>query len=286
MFVEKYYHSADGLKLYYREYTGGDSGKMPLLCLHGLTRNSKDFDRFARHFMTERSVFSLDIRGRGQSQYDPDYKNYQIPTYVQDVLGFLDDRGLDRVITVGTSMGGLISMGLGVARPEAFGAIILNDIGPDIDPKGIERISGFVGTGIVLADWPQAIAGMKSLTGNLFPDYSAEDWEVFTRNTFRTGPDGTVVADYDQAIGTAIRESGENAVPVDLWPLFAALGKIPVMVLRGENSDILSAETVQKMTEIHPQLTSVTVPNRGHTPDLTEDISLRQIHDFIDRAEK
>ena len=280
---EKYYISCDGLKLYYRDHAGGNPDKPPLLCLHGLTRNSRDFDRFARHFAPQRRVISLDMRGRGKSEYDPDYKNYQIPVYAQDVLTFLKHEGLDQVIAVGTSMGGLISMMVGMLKPEAFKAIILNDIGPEIDPKGLERISGYVGNGIILQNWQQAADNLKIICGNLFPDYTTEDWKDYARNTFREQKDGTIIADYDQAIGTAMGETAENVAPVDLWPLFAGLGQIPVMALRGENSDILSGGTVERMAREHPIFTYVTIPDRGHTPDLNEDISLRKIDDFINQ---
>ncbi len=282
-FQEKYYNSQDGLKLYYRDYIPDNSDNTPLLCLHGLTRNSKDFDRFARHFQADRRVISLDIRGRGKSQYDPNYKNYDISVYVQDVLALLEHVGLDQVIAVGTSMGGIIAMTLGAIRPDVFKAIILNDIGPEVNPEGIERISGYVGNGIILKDWQQAIAGVKFLCAALFPDYREDDWELFTRNSFREQENGTIIADYDQAIGTAMRESAENTVPNDLWPLFEMLGHIPIMTLRGENSDILSSETLQRMASIHPNFTAVTVKNRAHTPDLNEKISLREIGNFINQ---
>ncbi len=285
LFLEKHYQSHDGLKLYYRDYNPESSHEPPLLCLHGLTRNSKDFDRFAAHFASgqdiKRRVISLDIRGRGKSEYDPDYKNYQIPTYVQDVLAFLAHEKIPRVTAVGTSMGGLISMAIGAMNSDIFNGIILNDIGPEIDPKGIERISGFVGNGTILQDWQQAISGMKALNGGLFPDYSDEEWETFTRNTFREQKDGTIVADYDQAIGKALKESPENAIPIDSWSIFAAMSHIPVLTLRGENSDILSSDTLLKMARNHPAFTALTVPNRAHAPDLFEDISLKTIDKFI-----
>lgn len=282
-FQEKYYSSHDGLKLYYRDYNHRDCDKTPLLCLHGLTRNSKDFNKFARHFAWQRRVICLDIRGRGKSEYDPDYQNYQIPVYVRDVLTFLEHAGLDQVIAVGTSMGGLISMILGSTVPDIFKAIILNDIGPEVDPKGLERISGYVGKGIILQGWQQAIDSMKAMFNNIFPDYTPEDWELFTRNTFREQEDGTIITNYDQAIGTAMRETAENAVPVDLWPIFKGLSHIPVMTLRGENSDILSKQTLEKMADEHPDFTHVTITDRAHTPDLNEDISLREIGNFINQ---
>ncbi|MBL4612505.1 MAG: alpha/beta hydrolase [Emcibacter sp.] len=281
IFQEKYYHSQDGLKLYYRDYNSANSPKTPLLCLHGLTRNSKDFDRFARHYAPHYRVISLDTRGRGQSAYDPTYANYNVPIYVQDVLTFLAHEKLDRVIAVGTSMGGLISMTIGALQPDVLKGIILNDIGPEINPKGLERISSYVGKGEILKNWQQAIDLVKLINGPMFPDYDEADWSLFTHNTFREREDGSITTDYDPAIGTAIQESAENAVPVDLWPLFASLSPIPILTLRGEDSDILSDETLERMAREHPLLTKVTVPNRGHTPDLAEDISLRGIDKFI-----
>jgi len=280
-FQEKYYRSPDGLKLYYRDYNSGNMDSTPLLCLHGLTRNSKDFDRFACHFSRERRVISLDIRGRGKSDYDPDHRNYQIPVYVQDVLSFLAHEDIQQILAVGTSMGGLISMALGAVRPDIFKAIILNDIGPEIDPKGIARIAGFVGNGARFQNWQQVINGVKIISGQLFPDYTAADWARFAQNSFRTQEDGSIIADYDPAIGKAMKEAEENIAPVDLWPLFTALGQIPILTLRGENSDILSPETLDKMAELHPKFTKLTVPNRAHTPDLSEDVSVQVISSFI-----
>ncbi|VAW06576.1 D-2-hydroxyglutarate dehydrogenase [hydrothermal vent metagenome] len=280
-FQEKYYYSQDGLRLYYRDYNQGNSDKTPLLCLHGLTRNVRDFNKFARHFSAEYRVICLDMRGRGNSEYDPDYMNYQIPTYAQDVLTFLEHEGLEQVIAVGTSMGGLIAMVVGVMRPDVMKAIILNDIGPEIDPKGIERIAGFVGNGASFQGWPEAVAAMKVTNAALFPDYSDEDWEIFTQNSFREQKDGTIIADYDQNIGTAMRENAENAIPVDLWTMFKALTPIPIMTLRGENSDILAPETLAKMAREYAEFTSLTVPNRAHTPDLGEKITLEETANFI-----
>jgi len=284
-FQEKYYTSPDGLRLYYRDYNAANSTGTPLLCLHGLTRNSKDFHAFASALSRDRRVISPDMRGRGRSDYDPDYRNYQVATYARDVLALLDHEQLTRVIAVGTSMGGLISMAIGSVKPDVFRGIILNDVGPEVDPEGIKRISAYVGAGAVLQNWRQAVNGVKVINGPCFPDYAQADWENFARNTFREQQDGSIVADYDQAIGTAIRDSAENAVPADLWPMFRALASVPVMVLRGENSDILSPETLTRMAREHPQLTPVIVPNRGHAPDLSEDVSQREISRFIQQLQ-
>ncbi|PHZ85843.1 alpha/beta fold hydrolase [Paremcibacter congregatus] len=283
-FEEKYYTSQDGLTLYYRDYASGENTtRPPLLCLHGLTRNSKDFHQFALKMRPSYRVISLDMRGRGQSDYDPVYVNYQIPTYVQDVQTLLKKEGLSEVVAVGTSMGGLISMTLGVLNPSVLKGIILNDIGPEIDPKGIARISQYLGKNVPLKNWSHAVMGVKTISGPLFPDYSADEWEEFTRNSFRQRDDGQIVADYDPHIGTAIAESAENAVPPDLWPLFGALAPIPIMTLRGEASDILSADTLNKMAERHPEFTKVTIANRAHTPDLREAHSQEVISSFLNK---
>jgi len=280
-FQEKYYTSNNGLKLYYRDYNAAEKNRTPLLCLHGLTRNSKDFDLLARHLSRDHRVICLDVRGRGQSDYDPNYMNYQIPVYAQDVLTLIAHEALDQVILVGTSMGGLISLTLGAAKPEKIKAIILNDIGPKIDPVGLERIASYVGNAIILPTWEQAIAGVKILCANLFPDYNHDSWELFTRNTFRAQEDGTIVADYDQAIALAMKAAAENIMNIDMWQTFSEITQIPLLTLRGENSDILSHETLEKMAKSHLNFTKVTIENRAHTPDLNEDVSRQEIDRFL-----
>ncbi len=280
-YQEKYYVSNNGLRLYYRDYNADEKDHTPLLCIHGLTRNSKDFDLFAQHFSEKYRVISIDVRGRGQSDYDPNHMNYQIPVYAQDVLALLEHEELDQIIPVGTSMGGLISMALASVMPEKIKAIILNDIGPEIDPAGLERIAGFVGNSIILENWQQAIIGVKTLCANLFPDYDDDKWELFTRNTFREQKDNTIIADYDQTIAIAMMSTSENIVDIDMWVIFSEITEIPVLTLRGENSDILSNDTLEKMAQMHPIFTKTTIKNRGHTPDLTEQASLQEIDNFI-----
>lgn len=280
-FQEKYYTSNNGLKLYYRDYNAEEKDGTPLLCIHGLTRNSKDFDLFAQHFSAKYRVISIDVRGRGQSEYDPNNMNYQIPVYAQDVISLLAHEKLNQVILIGTSMGGLISMALAAVMPEKFKAIILNDIGPEINPVGLERIARFVGNGIILQTWEQAIAGVKILCENLFPDYNHDNWALFTRNTFREQEDGTIVADYDQDIAIAMKPIAENIVNIDMWVIFSELTQIPMLTLRGKNSDILSNETLEKMARSHLNFTKVSIENRAHTPDLNEDVSRQEINRFL-----
>lgn len=282
-FQEKYFTSPDGLRLYYRDYPSENTSRPPLICLHGLTRNSKDFHQFALKMTPTHRVLSLDMRGRGQSDYDPVYMNYQIPTYVEDIKAFLAHENLSEIIAVGTSMGGLISMTLGIMQPKLMKGIILNDIGPEIDPRGISRISKYVGRSTPVKSWSHAIMAVRAVSGSLFPDYTSEEWEEFTRNCFKEREDGRVIADYDPLIGVAIAETPRKTIPMNLWPLFQALALTPVMALRGENSDILSAETLERMAFEHPDCTAVTIANRAHTPDLREDHSQQEIAEFLER---
>ena len=282
---EDRYTSRDGLSLYYRVYENGESLKTPLLCIHGITRNSKDFNDFANLMHKDRPVVSVDVRGRGQSEYDPEYHNYQIPIYVADMFELMDHMTLSEAIIVGTSMGGLVGMAMGAVQPERVKAIVLNDVGPVIEQTGIDRIWAYVGKTAAVRSWNQAANILKTMNGQNFANYTQEDWLKFANNTFREQADGTLVADYDPHVGTAVRESQEAAVPVDMWPLFQSLANIPILCLRGEMSDILSAETLKKMAELHPKFTGITVSGRGHTPDLREPQSIAAIKDFLGRLD-
>jgi len=271
----------DGLKLYYRDYNQSGNDKTPLLCLHGLTRNSKDFHDFASHFCKERRIISVDVRGRGQSEYDATYMNYQIPTYVNDVLHILASTNIHHVIAVGTSMGGLITMGMAMARPGVLKAAALNDIGPEINPAGLARIGQYAGKTGYVSNWDEAAGVIKMINQDFFPDYTQEDWMKFARNTFAEKEDGTIVPDYDANIGRAMAESKTTVAPEALWAMFQGLCAIPVLAIRGETSDILAPETLDKMHEVHPNLTKAIIPNRGHAPDLTEKTSIEFMENFL-----
>ncbi|WP_417319351.1 alpha/beta fold hydrolase [Emcibacter sp.] len=280
---EDRYTSRDGLSLYYRVYENGGSHKTPLLCIHGITRNSKDFEDFANLMQKQYPVVSMDVRGRGRSDIDPEYHNYQIPTYVADMFELMDYVEIPEAVVVGTSMGGLVGMAMGAVQPDRVKAIVLNDVGPVIEQAGIDRIWAYVGKTATVRSWNQAANILKTMNEANFSDYTQEDWLRFAENTFRQQDDGTLIADYDPHVGTAVRESQESAVPVDMWPLFQSLAEIPILCLRGEMSDILSAETLKKMGELHPKFTGVTIQKRGHTPDLREQQSIAAIETFLDR---
>jgi pimeloyl-ACP methyl ester carboxylesterase len=271
----------DGLSLYVRDYNAGHNNATPVLCLHGLTRNSKDFEDLAPLFAHDRRVIVPDMRGRGKSSYDLNYLNYQIPTYANDVLALLGKLGITKVIIVGTSMGGLIAMTLAALRPACLAGVALNDIGPEIDPKGLARISSYTGQMSEVRNWQDAADQIRTLNQAAFPDYGPENWMTFARRTSKETAGGVIVADYDPRIGDAIRESSANAAPANLWPLFEMLKPVPLLTIRGEISDILSAETLEKMNGAHPGMKTAIVSGRGHAPALDEPQSLAALQDFI-----
>ncbi|MFQ5697114.1 MAG: alpha/beta fold hydrolase [Myxococcota bacterium] len=275
---DRTFRSRDGLRLYYRDYPGpGD--RVPVLCLHGLTRSSRDFADLAPHLAATRRVLCGDVRGRGRSEWDPKPERYAPATYVEDVAELLRDAEVPQVVVIGTSMGGILAMGLAASHPGALVGVVLNDIGPVVDPRGLERIAGYVGKSEPVSSWAEATRAAQTVHGHAFPDYGPADWERFARRTLREAPDGRLVADYDPAIAQGLARG--TAAPADLWPLFEPLARVPVLVLRGALSDILSSATLAQMAERHPTLTSVEVPDRGHAPALDEPECLRAIDAFL-----
>lgn len=280
--TERYYAAADGLRLYYRDYAAGQAGKLPVLCLPGLTRNSRDFDHVARRIQRSRRVLCADLRGRGRSQHDPHWQNYQPVTYLQDIGRLLADAGVERVVMFGTSLGGILSMLLAATQPRLVAAVILNDIGPEVDPAGLARIASYVGRHAPARNWDEAIAIVRATYEIALPDLTDEQWADYARRTY-TEVDGVPRLDVDPNIGEAVRAAPAAAAP-DLWPVFAALRPIPALVLRGATSDILSRATFDRMQAEKPDLVRVEVPNRGHVPQLDEPEAVAAIDTFLARV--
>jgi pimeloyl-ACP methyl ester carboxylesterase len=262
--------SEDGLTLYFRDYAGpeGYDGP-PVLCMHGLTRNSRDFAELAEHLAKTRRVIVPVMRGRGQSDYAPDSSTYNPKQYVADVELLLKQEGIESFISVGTSMGGLMTMMLAAAQPGRLNAVVMNDIGPQIDPAGLTRIGGYVGQGRSYPTWLHAARSMSSVHSQAFPGYDLEAWIEMAKRTMVVSQNGRISYDYDMAIAEPFKEPG-NAAPADLWPAFDALKDVPMVLVRGELSDLLSPETVAEMGKRNPAMTSVTVPGVGHAPMLSE----------------
>jgi pimeloyl-ACP methyl ester carboxylesterase len=282
---DHWYHSDDGLRLYARDYPGpAASTLLPVLCMHGLTRNSADFDTIASHLAGSRRVISVDVRGRGRSDYDPTSANYQVETYVKDMFALLDGLALPKVVALGTSMGGLIAMVMANLQPQRFAAVIMNDIGPELDPQGLDRIKRYVGKSRPIRSWDDAVAQTREINGAAFPNYTDDQWLAFTRRLYRE-QDGVPVLAHDLAIGEAMQEQETNAVPPDLWPLFENIAHLPILVVRGAISDLLSTDCVARMHQLSPTMKAAEVPDRGHAPMLDEPAAVSAIDDFLSEVD-
>ena len=249
-----------------------------MLCLAGLTRNWRDFHSLALALMHERDVYTLDSRGRGLSEHDPDWKNYTLLVELNDVLDFMTMKGLHNAAIVGTSRGGLLAMLMAVLRPGAMGAVVLNDIGPVLEREGLARIVAYVGRVPLPANWAEAARIAREMNQRQFPAVADEQWEEFAHAWFNED-NGLPARGYDPAIAKAI--SLVDAPMPELWPQFGALAPVPVLVMRGENSDLLSAQTVEEMRARHPRLSAITVPGQGHAPLLKDAPTVGAIADFL-----
>jgi len=282
-FEEKYYQTNDGLNLYFREYDGDDR-TLPVVCLSGLTRNSSDFHDFALRYSGVRKIYCLDYRGRGKSDYDPQYKNYNPQTYLMDTLTFLSERSITQAIFVGTSLGGLITMGLSGFAPQYVGGAILNDIGPDVDTSGSERIAGYVGKDTRFSTLKKAVSAQKKLYVNAYPDLNEEGWIKTTEAAYIYDEEkSNYRQNYDLKIGQALIEQIDEDQEIDLWPFFESLKSAPTLAIRGALSDILSEEVFDKMKLCHPQMQWVTLENRGHVPLLDEPLALEKMDKFFEQ---
>lgn len=280
-FAEHGVTSKDGLQLYCREYGAAHTRERrpAVLCLPGLTRNSRDFERLASALADQYRVLSPDFRGRGKSAWDPHPTNYQPMQYANDLLVMLEALGVARVVAIGTSLGGLVAMVLAALRPSVLAGVVLNDVGPEIDPRGAARIANNVLNIPPVTNWDQAAAQAKLVNGAALPDFDDADWMRFARATYRDDAHGRPVRDMDPQVGAALRNA--SAAAVDLWPLFAALRPIPTLAIRGALSDILSEATFAKMLAQKPDMQTVSITNRGHAPTLDEPQARAAIWGFL-----
>lgn len=279
VYDDRFFTVSDGLRLHYRDYPGS-SDRPPLLCLHGLTRNARDFEHFAERYSPQFRVIVLEFRGRGLSDPDPIPMRYQPLTYAGDVIQLLDHLGLPRATFVGTSLGGLVTMGVAGIAPQRIAAAILNDIGPEIGPVGVDRIQKYLGTDARFRTWEEAAAGISVNQAPSFPNYTADDWLKMAHRNCRER-DGEIIFDYDKAIAEPFRTGGP--VPtVDMWPLFEALAQKPLLVIRGEISELLEAAALENMKQAAPNAQFVVVPQTGHAPELNEPEAVGAIDRFLE----
>ncbi|MCB1373806.1 MAG: alpha/beta hydrolase [Rhodobacteraceae bacterium] len=274
----KRFVTSDGLSLAYTDEGEG----LPVLCLPGLTRNGADFDELAAALKGRYRLIRLTLRGRGASDRDPDPTNYNVGIEARDVAEFLDHLGLKRVMIVGTSRGGLIAMVLAATAKDRLAGVLLNDVGPELAPEGLANILSYLGIEPKAKSYEEAVEALKKRMGARFPGLTDAKWTSLARRWFDEGPEGLVL-NYDARIRDNIEATAGQAAP-NMWPLFDALDGVPLAVVRGMNSDLLTAETVEKMRKRRRDLIVGEVPDRGHVPFLDEPEALAALASLVARV--
>ena len=272
-YEDRYWWSKDGLRLHYRDYAGR-ADRPPILCIPGLTRNARDFAHVAERLAGEWRVICVDLRGRGESAFAKFPLSYAPLTYLQDIDELIAELRFDRIIIFGTSLGGLLAMIMALAHPGRISGALLNDIGPEIEMDGLERIRATVEKSGSWPSWVHAARAAAETYGDAHPDYDLNEWIALAKRLYRLTPQGRIVQDYDLKILVPMRTPAE---PVDLWPAIDAFGDVPVAVLRGGLSDILSATTAEAMMKRLPNGRLTTIPRTGHPPELDEPESIAAI---------
>ena len=280
-YKDRYWNSPEGLKLHYRDYDGPLDGP-PILCLPGLTRNARDFEPVAAAFAGKHRVIAVDFRGRGLSDPDPDPSRYEPKTYVADVLKLLDQLGIADAIFVGTSLGGIVTMLLASIEPERIAAALLNDIGPQLETAGLDRIKDYVARGVQAASFEAAATAYSSGMADIYPRWGKQQWEAFARRVLHE-KDGAVRSNYDLRIAENFERDPDSA-PMDAWHLLEGLKDAPVTILRGENSDLFSSAVAERMVEELPHAELVIVPEVGHAPSFDEPESIAALEALIARV--
>ena len=280
-FEDRYFTVRDGLRLHYRDYPGS-SDRPPILCLPGLTRNSRDFANFAERYSPQFRVLALEFRGRADSDYDSQPMRYNPLTYAGDVIELLDQLGIAQAVFVGTSLGGLVTMTVAALAPQRIAATILNDIGPELSTAGLDRIRSYVGNDVRFRTWDDAAEKIANNLGRVPASYTHEDWVRMARRVCRE-ENGEIRFDYDMDI--VVPFEAAPAPTIDMWPLFIVLAQKPLLVVRGERSDLLSAEAAAKMQAAAPNVRFAVVPGVGHAPELDEPEAIGAIDTFLGHFE-
>ena len=271
------FRSSDNLRMWYED--SGDHGGegAPILCLSGLTRNSTDFDYVLPYLVGEHRVIRMDYRGRGKSQRAPDWRSYTIPTEARDAIELMDHLGLARAAILGTSRGGLIAMALALTHKARLAGVCLVDIGPDLEPAGLDAIKDYIGRPPAADTLDQAVAMRAALMAG-FENVPQARWREEVEKHYRETPEGLSI-NYDAKLRDAVLEAGAQPAP-DLWPLFDALAGLPLACIRGANSDLLSRETLAEMTRRRPDMIVAEVADRGHVPFLDEPEALEALNEW------
>lgn len=281
------YTSNDGLALHARDYQAtGAPARLPVICIHGLTRNASDFDEFAPLVaQAGRRVLALDVRGRGDSARDPNPDNYTPSVYAADVVRLMADLAIPRAVFVGTSMGGLITITLAAQHIDLIAAAVINDIGPVISEKGLARIAGYAGKTASVASWADAAGSIRDINACAFPDNGDADWDKWARRAFAPDATGRLAPRYDPNIAIALQTGKLRPTSLPLRMAFRKLTQErPVLLVRGALSDLLEERQAAWMRRAAPGMAYVEVPNVGHAPMLTEPVALDAILRFLGQA--
>lgn len=288
--TDRFVAAEDGLRLHLRDYAPAraKTGALPVLCLPGLTRTAEDFDGLARALSgagaASRRVLAMDLRGRGLSDRDADPANYAVPIEAQDVMSAMDALGIPRAIVIGSSRGGLVALTLAAMRPALLAGVAFNDIGPVIEMAGLLRIAGYAGRLAQPKDFAEAAQLLARLFGTQFPQLGPDDWLAWAHRTWRDEGNRLILT-YDAAVAASLSQLDPAKPLLALWQLFDTLPDVPLMVLRGEHSDLLSPQTVAEMLERRPGLTAVTIAGEGHTPLLADAPTIALLRDFCVRCD-
>jgi pimeloyl-ACP methyl ester carboxylesterase len=280
--------STDGLALYARDYPAhGGPARLPVICLHGLTRNSADFDELAPWIAQQgRRVIALDVRGRGHSAHDPSPANYNPMMYAGDVVKLAHDLGIERAVFVGTSMGGIITMTLALRKLKLIAAAVLNDVGPVISEKGLARIAGYAGKGCALGSWDEAAEYIRNINQSAFPANDSAEWRKWAQRAFAENAQGQLVLRYDPNIALQIQTGRLKPTSWMARMAFRRLARNrPLLLVRGSLSDLVEPEQASYMRRVAPAMQYAEVPDVGHAPMLTEPPAREAIQQFLAQVE-
>jgi pimeloyl-ACP methyl ester carboxylesterase len=265
---ERRVKAPDGLSLHVRTF-GAPTELAALVCLPGLTRNSRDFAGIAAACSHDRLVITTDLRGRGRSDYDPTAGTYRPDVYVADVVAILDALGVERAVLLGTSLGGSVAMALAASHPERVAGLVLNDVGPQLEPEGFARIQSYAGKLPSVATWDDVVVQLRAVNAPMVGSLSDDEWQKMARQQWREFGPGDLRPDHDPAVAAGMAAVDPQAIP-STWPVFDAIGPVPILVVRGEESDLFAAATADEMQRRRPGVRVITIAHRGHCPTLDE----------------
>jgi pimeloyl-ACP methyl ester carboxylesterase len=285
MYTDTFYPAPDGLKLHARIYGRQRDGTLPVVCLPGLTRNARDFHELALILAPSRQVIAFDYRGRGQSEYDSDWRNYQVGTEAGDIVAGLASLGIDRAVFIGTSRGGLIIHVLAVIKPALLAAVVLNDVVPVLESEGLAQIRTYLEQAPRPGNFAEAATIQRATHGAAFTALQDADWTRMVDAIYRE-ENGALLPDFDPKLLNVLRDFDANKPLPDLWPQFESLAGVPLLAVRGSNSKLLSAATLAEMARRHPDCRTVTVEGQGHAPLLETGDLPSTIRHFIASAEQ